>query len=231
MSRHVVVDHASVLAGLRRRTPAGAPAPRLRVPDLLALLEGGDEAGTRAFATIEGELDEPRLAEIRDLGYDTYVVAAPPGVIAPDSVGTLTHGIVAHAILDAPDDDRHVLVLCGDGVADDGYGTSLPTQVRRALSWGWAVEVWSWSRVAPPEYLEVADEGRDVAWRCLADHAATVTEAAPVADDPSAADGVPGTDGASPRERRDDDDDGDGRRRRVPDQGDVATPGAEQPWV
>jgi hypothetical protein len=168
MSYHVFIDNSNIFGGARRaaaRIEKHIPWPAIRVhfPNLVHLIEDGQNVATRVLAGSVPPGNDDLWQYARRLQYNADLlrkVENDDGHLVEQGVDELLHLKIANVLLDS--DGPEALVLgTGDGRVST-FGTGFALQAQRALRRGWNVEVWSWREQLSSAFQKLSDqfEGR-----------------------------------------------------------------------
>lgn len=149
MALHIFWDNSNVWGGLsniRMEKEPDVPWFLLRVyfRNLYQLVSKGRNVQTKVLSGSVPPECEELWDYARDLGFDTDLlqrVESSPNIQTEQAVDEILHLKMANAIIDF-DAPQTMVVLSGDSKVSD-FGTSFPTQLRRALKKGWNVEVYA----------------------------------------------------------------------------------------
>lgn len=149
MALHIFWDNSNVWGGLnsiRQEREPDVPWYALRAyfKNIYKLVSKGRPVKTKIMAgSVPPECEE--LWECaRQLGFNTDLlkrVDSSPTISVEQAVDEILHLKMANAILDY-EPPQTMVILSGDS-KDSDYGTSFPTQIKRALKSGWDVEIYA----------------------------------------------------------------------------------------
>lgn len=149
MALHIFWDNSNVWGGLnsiRQEREPDVPWYALRAyfKNIYKLVSKGRPVRTKIMAgSVPPECEE--LWECaRQLGFNTDLlkrVDSSPTITVEQAVDEILHLKMANAILDY-EPPQTMVILSGDS-KDSDYGTSFPTQIKRALKSGWDVEIYA----------------------------------------------------------------------------------------
>lgn len=146
---HVFIDNANVFGGAQRvgRTLRPAepwPAVRVYYRNLFRLVEHGYLPGVRVMAGSVPPGNDELWRHAQASGYDTKLlrkVERDDGRLGEQAVDELLHLKMLEVIFDH--EPTTLVLVTGDGNASP-TGSSFLDQIQRALTRGWAINVWSW---------------------------------------------------------------------------------------
>lgn len=151
MPVHVFWDNSNVWGGAQDTSKIKEPnvpwfALRVYFKNIHMLATQNRDAPTKVMAGSVPPECEELWGYARSIGYDTdllYRIKDSGGRKTEQAVDEMLHLKMANTVLDFSP-PQTMIVLSGDGDKSK-FNTSFPTQINRALSRGWDVEIYSWS--------------------------------------------------------------------------------------
>ena len=129
-------------------------AVRVHFRSIFQLMEKGRQIVTKVLAGSVPPSCDALWVYARLNGYSTELlrkVEKEDGTLGEQGVDELLHLKIANALLDHP--NGTIVIATGDGQISK-FGTGFISQIDRALSHGWDVEVYTWSQVCHRKYDE-----------------------------------------------------------------------------
>jgi hypothetical protein len=149
MAIHIFWDNSNIwggLQGIRERREPAVPwfALRAYFRNIYQLISKDRESITRVMAGSVPPECEELWEYARNLGFSTDLlrrVESSPDIHTEQAVDEVMHMKMANAVLDYQVPQTMVL-LSGDSRIS-AYGTSFPSQIERALRYGWDAEIYA----------------------------------------------------------------------------------------
>lgn len=160
MPVHIFWDNSNIWGGLNSIREFKEPdvpwhALRVHFRNIYDFVSKGREIRTKVLAGSVPPENEGLWSYAQQLGFNTDLlkrVDSLSSTTMEQAVDEILHLKMANAVLDY-EPPQTMVILSGDSKYSD-YGTSFPTQIKRALKNGWSVEIYAAKQTIGYKYYE-----------------------------------------------------------------------------